>query len=79
MELRRILSPFKSCLGRQSSIWDTFKSPWLRLLLFRDEVDVLYYALSLARTEVVFVQVGSNDGSNDARGRFFERRIGAAS
>lgn len=47
--------------GRQGFVWHIVRSPRLRFLVHRDPVDAVLFALSVDRSRVFVVQIGSND------------------
>ena len=44
--------------------WSVLKSPSLRFTLERDPIDCIFYSLAIAKKNVFFVQVGSNDATH---------------
>ena len=44
--------------------WSVLKSPNLRFALKRDPIDCIFYSLAIAKKDVFFVQVGSNDATH---------------
>ncbi|MCU0550366.1 MAG: FkbM family methyltransferase [Leptolyngbya sp. Prado105] len=48
---------------RKRCPWKIVRSPFLRYFAFQDPIDCIFYTIS-QKTQIFFVQVGSNDGIN---------------
>jgi FkbM family methyltransferase len=59
MKLRSLLRPV---LGRERAVWRALRSPRLRHLLFRADIDCVIYSLIVSLPRVFFIQIGSHDG-----------------